>query len=85
MKRDLKSMKKGTATPSNEQALGAEPSVQHLLDRYSGKSEQELIAALQGMSGEERSDMRQFASELAPMLSKSQRQKLAALLRMLDQ
>lgn len=85
MKKDLKSMKKGTATPSNEQFSGVEPSVQHLLDRYSGKSEQELIAALQDMSGEDRNNMRQFASELAPMLSRSQQQKLAALLRMLDQ
>lgn len=85
MKRDLKSMKKGTATPSDAQSSGMDPSVQRLLNRYSGKSEQELIAALQGMSSEERSDMRQFASELAPMLSRSQQQKLANLLRMLDQ
>lgn len=85
MKRDLKSMKKGTAMPSNEQLSGMDPSVQRLLDRYSGKSEQELIGALMGMSDGERNDMRQFASELAPMLSRAQQQKLAALLQMLDQ
>ena len=58
MKRDLKSMKKGTAMPSNEQLSGMDPSVQRLLDRYSGKSEQELIGALMGMSDRERNDMR---------------------------
>ena len=60
MKRSLRNMKKSPA---------AEPSVQELVDAYSGKSEQELLGALQGMSAQERADMRAFASELAPMLT----------------
>lgn len=45
---------------------GGRPSVQNLVDAYSGKSEQELLQALQGMSAEERAAMRTFARELAP-------------------
>ena len=74
MKRGLRNMKKSPA---------AEPSVQELVDAYSGKSEQELLGALQGMSAQERADMRAFASELAPMLTGAQREKLAAVLRQL--
>ena len=74
MKRSLRNMKKSPA---------AEPSVQELVDAYSGKSEQELLRALQGMSAQERADMRAFASELAPMLTGAQREKLAAVLRQL--
>lgn len=71
MKRDLKSMKRPAA----------DPSVQNLVDAYSGKSEQELLQALQGMSAEERAAMRSFARELAPMLNDAQKRKLDALLR----
>ena len=73
MKRDLKSMKRPAA----------DPSVQNLVDAYSGKSEQELLQALQGMSAEERAAMRTFARELAPMLSSAQKEKLAAVLQRL--
>lgn len=74
MKRSLRNMKKRPA---------AEPSVQELVDAYSGRSEQELLGALQGMNAQERADMRAFASELTPMLSGAQREKLAAVLRQL--
>ncbi len=59
----------------------ADPSVQNLVDAYSGKSEQELLQALQGMSAEERAAMRTFARELAPMLNDAQKRRLDALLR----
>lgn len=59
----------------------AEPSVQELVDAYSGKSEQELLSALQGMNAQERAAMRGFAEELAPMLNDAQKRKLSALLR----
>lgn len=59
----------------------ADPSVQNLVDAYSGKSEQELLQALQGMSAEERAAMRTFAAELAPMLNDAQKRRLDALLR----
>lgn len=60
-----------------------EPSIQNLVDTYSGKSERELLGALQGMNSEDRATMRAFAEELKPMLNDAQKQKLYAVLRQL--
>jgi len=71
-------MKKGTVVPSQSE------DVKQMLNRYSGKSEAELLGALSQMNDSERSEMHTFAKELLPMLNASQREKLAAILRQID-
>jgi len=76
MKRDLKSMKKGTVAPSQKES----DDVMQLVDAYSGKSETELLHALGTMSEDERKQMHAFAKEILPMLNEAQKKKLSTIL-----
>jgi len=76
MKRSIRDTKKPVQPNWNAQA-------EEIYHQYSGKSEAELMHALQGMSHEERTQLSQLEQELAPMLSQEQQKKLAAIVRSL--
>jgi len=76
MSRSIRDMKKPAQPKMDAQA-------EALFETYSGKSETELMEALKSMTAEERSQLSALEQELAPMLSATQRQKLAAIIRSL--
>ena len=76
MKRSIRDMKKPAHADLDAQA-------ETLYQTYSGKSDAELMEALQNMSTEERMQLAAFERELAPMLSDAQRKKLSAIVRSL--
>lgn len=67
--------------PPMQPNLGAQ--AEELYETYSKKSEAELLDALKGMRPEERAQLSALQRELAPMLSKAQQEKLAAIVRSL--
>lgn len=96
MKRDLKSMRANPGAPDPrmvEQARQATDAqtvaqVQDVMNRYSGKSEAELLQELQGFrqSGAiNDAVLNDVAQKIAPMLNPAQRQKLDGLIRQLRQ
>ena len=76
MKRSIRDTKK-PAQPNTDAPA------EELYEAYRGKSEAELMDALQGMSAAERAELQKLQKELAPMLSEAQQQKLAAIVRTL--
>ena len=97
LKRDLKSMKRGTSLDQREmQKLAAEADphmvngMQKTIDAYSGKSDAELMRELRRMTGEQMSrgqltpeGMDAMAAKIAPMLTEQQRRRMQEVLRQL--
>lgn len=77
----------GGAEKRIEQPPKSDESIEKIVDRYGGKSEDELMRELFRMTGEQKREgsfdaaaMRKTASSIMPMLNAEQRQKLEAIL-----